>query len=166
MSSHSKASQFHPVRHDRLIQEHEHDTYKLRGKLPEPTVCPQCGAVFHKGRWEWAARPADAHEETCPACHRIHDEFPAGYVHLAGGFFSAHADEVTQLVRNEAEREGQDHPLERVMAIKPEDGGQLVTTTSIHLARRLGEALHHAYQGELEFHYNEGEKLLRVHWRR
>lgn len=28
-------------RHDRLIQERVHDTYKLRGKLAEPTVCPQ-----------------------------------------------------------------------------------------------------------------------------
>ena len=42
----------------------------------------------------------------------------------------------------------------------------MVTTTDIHLARGIGEALEHAYQGELEFHYNEGENLLRVHWAR
>jgi hypothetical protein len=38
-------------RRDRLIHEHVHDPYKTRLQLPEPTVCPQCGAVFHEGRW-------------------------------------------------------------------------------------------------------------------
>ena len=42
----------------------------------------------------------------------------------------------------------------------------LVTTTDPHLARRIGEALHHAYKGELDYHYNKEEKLLRVVWRR
>lgn len=50
------------------------------------------------------------------------------------------------------------------MNIEETDGAVLVTTTDIHLARRLGEALHHAYQGELEYHYNPDENLLRVHW--
>jgi hypothetical protein len=39
-----------------------------------------------------------------------------------------------------------------------------VTTTDIHLARGMGEALHHAYQGELEYHYNPEQNLLRVIW--
>lgn len=157
---------FHPVRRDRLIKEHEHDAYKQRLKLPEPTLCPQCGAVFHQGRWQWAPRPAAANEEICPACHRIRDELPAGFAHLTGEFFNQHKDELLHLVRNVAEREGAEHPLERIMGMHDEDIGILITTTSIHLARRIGEALHHAYHGEMEFHYNEEEKLLRVHWRR
>ena len=44
---------FRPVRRDKLIQERVHDTYKIWGKLPEPTECPDCGAVWHKGRWQW-----------------------------------------------------------------------------------------------------------------
>jgi hypothetical protein len=39
-----------------------------------------------------------------------------------------------------------------------------VTTTDIHLARGMGEALHRAYQGELEYHYNPEQNLLRVIW--
>jgi len=54
MSRHSKARHYHPVRHDHLIQEREHDVYKSRWKLPEPTLCPDCGAVFQEGRWHWA----------------------------------------------------------------------------------------------------------------
>lgn len=45
---------------------------------------------------------------------------------------------------------------------KEQDDGILETTTEIHLARGIGEALHHAFKGELEFHYNQLESLLRV----
>ena len=67
-------------RHDGIFQERVHDAYKAKGKLLEPSVCSQCGAVFHKGRWQWQQVPEDAHRAICPACHRIHDHFPAGFL--------------------------------------------------------------------------------------
>jgi NMD protein affecting ribosome stability and mRNA decay len=157
---------FHPVRRDRMVQETRHDTYQLKHKLPEPTVCPQCGAVFHEGRWQWLPKPAGAHEEMCPACHRIHDEFPAGYVTVGGSFFKDHREELMHLARNEEARARAEHPLKRIMKIENLDDSIEITTTDIHLARGIGEALHHAYQGELEFRYNEQENLLRVVWER
>lgn len=39
-------TKFHPIRHDRLVQEQVHDTYKSKHKPVEPMRCPQCGAVF------------------------------------------------------------------------------------------------------------------------
>lgn len=155
---------FHPVRRDHLWQEQIHDSYKTKGKLAEPTVCPQCGAVFHEGRWQWGKAPAGAHPGICPACHRIHDHFPAGFLTLEGKFFQSNRDEIMRLVHNEEQRERAEHPLKRIMDVEERDGEVLVTTTDIHLARRIGEAVHHAYQGELEFHYNPDENLLRVHW--
>jgi NMD protein affecting ribosome stability and mRNA decay len=157
---------FEPVRRDRMVQETRHDAYQAKHKLPEPTVCPQCGAVFHEGRWQWLVRPAQAHEEMCPACHRIHDGYPAGFVTVEGSFFKQHREELLHLVRNEETRAKAEHPLKRIMQIEDKDDGILVTTTDIHLARGIGEALHHAYQGELEYHYNERENLLRVVWSR
>lgn len=162
----TRFTDFHPVRRDRLVQENRHDAYKARHKLPEPTVCPQCGAVFHEGRWQWGEKPAGAHEEMCPACHRIQDEFPAGYVTVSGAFFQDHREEVLNLVSNEEAREKAEHPLKRIMNIEDQDDGVQITTTDIHLARGIGDALHHAYQGELEYHYNEHENLLRVVWER
>ena len=153
-------------RHDRLLQERVHDAYKANHKLPEPTVCPQCSAVFHEGRWQWREAPADAHKEPCPACHRIHDHYPAGFVALQGNFFVEHRDEIMHLVHNVETRERTEHPLSRIMATKEKDGEALVTTTDIHLARGIGEALYHSYQGDLEFHYNPQEYLLRVNWAR
>jgi hypothetical protein len=52
------------------------------------------------------------------------------------------------------------------MAIENTEHGTVVTTTDIHLAHGIGEALHHAYQGELEFHYNSDQNLMRVNWSR
>ncbi|ADL54089.1 BCAM0308 family protein [Gallionella capsiferriformans] len=151
-------------RHDNLFQERVHDAYKSRGKLHEPSVCSECGAVFHAGRWQWLQAPADAHQETCPACHRIRDHYPAGYLSLKGSFFSSHRDEIMQLLHHHEKHERAEHPLKRIIAIEEKPGETLVSTTDIHLARGMGEALHHAYQGELEYHYNPEENLLRVNW--
>lgn len=153
------------TRHDGIFQEKVHDAYKAKAKPAEPTVCPQCGAVFHDGRWQWSKAPAAAHSATCPACHRLHDHFPAGYLTLDGAFFHANREEVMNLVHNNEKHEKAEHPLKRIMAVEEQkDGATLVTTTDIHLARGLGEALHHAYQGELEYHYNPEQNLLRVNW--
>jgi NMD protein affecting ribosome stability and mRNA decay len=166
MNSPPSTTGFHPIRRDQLRPERVHDTYKLSHKLTEPTVCPQCGAVYHAGRWQWGARPANAQEHACAACQRIRDDFPAGYVEMHGDFFAAHREEIMELLHHREQREKSQHALARIMAVTDTPYGVLITTTDLHLARDLGEALHHAYQGDLAFHYNEGEKRLRVHWQR
>jgi hypothetical protein len=155
-----------PTYRSKLFPEHVHDAYKSSAKLPTPTVCLECGAVFADGRWQWLAPPTGAHTERCPACHRIHDHFPAGYVKLEGAFTQAHRAELIELARNLEKAERAEHPLQRIMSIAEEDGGLLITTTDIHLAHGIGEALHRAYKGALESHYNREEKLLRVRWSR
>jgi hypothetical protein len=122
--------------------------------------------VWHRGRWTWAAPPAGAHVARCPACKRIRDGFPGGFVTIKGDFFDAHRDEIVGRVRNCEAAQRRDHPLQRIMNIEPAGGGLLVTTTDAHLARRIGEALHHAYKGRMEFRYNEADNLLRVSWTR
>jgi NMD protein affecting ribosome stability and mRNA decay len=153
-------------RHDNLFQERIHDAYKSKAKLHEPSVCSQCGAVFHDGRWQWLSAAEHAHNEICPACHRISDHFPAGFVSLKGEFFQSHREEIMHLLHNHEKHERAEHPLKRIMAIEEKPDETLVTTTDIHLARGMGEALHHAYQGELAYHYNPEQNLLRVHWER
>jgi hypothetical protein len=155
---------FHHIRRDQRLLETAMDSYKTKGKLREPTVCPDCGAVFHAGRWQWLAKPKGAHLTSCPACHRVRDHFPAGYVSLAGEFFATHEQEILHLIQHREAQEKAEHPLQRIMAIEKTERGTVVTTTDIHLARGIGEALHHAYQGELEFHYNPEQNLLRINW--
>jgi NMD protein affecting ribosome stability and mRNA decay len=152
---------------DRRIQEHESDTYGLREKLPDPTVCPSCGAMYREGRWIWGAAPADAHRTSCPACRRIQDDYPAGLVIVEGEFAASHRAEILGLARNLEEREKKERPLKRIMRIsEPKAGPIEIATTDAHLARGIGDALHHAYEGDLDYHYTDKENLFRVHWRR
>lgn len=153
-------------RHDGIFKEEIHDTYQLKSKLAEPTVCSQCQAVYHQGRWQWLTAPANAHQGICPACHRIRDDYPAGYLTLQGVFYLAHREEIMHLVRNHEKHQCAEHPLKRIMKIEESVDLTLVTTTDIHLVRGMGEAIHHAYQGDLEFHYNPEENKLRVYWKR
>lgn len=64
----------HSTRRDRFVEEYKHDSYKMPGKLKEPTVCRSCGALYRKGRWTWDTKPAGAEHITCPACLRIQDK--------------------------------------------------------------------------------------------
>ena len=67
---------FRMLRREELRDELVHDTYKAKGKLPEPARCPDCGATYHRGRWTWEPAPAGFHEHLCPACQRTRDKFP------------------------------------------------------------------------------------------
>ena len=165
MNAKCASTGFDPVQPDQLLQDQGHDAYKSKGKLPEPTVCPQCSAVFHEGRWRWIDIPAKAHYETCPACHRLNDHYPAGFITLEGPYFLTHNDEIMRLVHNHEQFERVEHPMKRIMAIEKYQDSTLVTTTDMHLARDIGEAVQHAHQGRLEFLYNPEENLLRVYWR-
>jgi len=153
-------------RRDRLIQEHRHDPYQARAKPREPTACPSCHAVFHDGRWQWAGPVKNAHDLVCPACQRISDEMPAGILTLSGKFCLEHREEILGLIRHAEEREVKEHPLKRIMQITESGEVMTVTTCEASLARSIGDAIHHAYDGEFNYHYPTGGGVLRVHWRR
>lgn len=156
-----------PSRHDRLLKEHIHDTYKLRSKLPEPARCPECGAVYLDGRWIWGESSADdVAEVTCQACRRIHDNYPAGEIHIRGEFAAAHEEEIRNLIRNIEEAQQKEHPLKRIMSIEHGGDELLVTTTDIYLPHQIGHALHDAWEGDLEVHYDEEGYFTRVQWQR
>ena len=157
-----------PYRYRRMqmLEGASDDAYRP-GTKPRGTVrCPGCGAVFRRGRWIWAAAPAGAQKHRCPACLRIAEGSPAGYIAMTGAFFAAHRNEVLGRVRHCEQKEKSTHPLERIMAISPANGGVLVTTTSVHLARRIAHALESAFKGTLNLSYNHKDNLLRVRWSR
>jgi len=139
-----------------------------KGKLREIAGCPQCGASYREGRWTWDAAPVGSYEHVCPACERIAQDYPAGVVHLAGGFVNEHRDELVGLLRNHEERERSGHPLKRIMAIEDDEEGIAVKTTDAKLAESLGRALHHAYSGSLALPPTSRDKgnLARVRWSR
>jgi len=145
--------------------DHILDPYKRVEKLHEPTVCPQCGAVYSNGRWQWLSAPEQAEKVLCQACHRINDRFPAGIVTLSGKLVAAHKDEMINLARNQESAERTDHPLNRIISVESEGADQVViSTTDIHLPRRIGRAMSRAYHGEANEHFDENGYFVRVNW--
>ncbi len=148
----------------RAQRDHILDPYQARQKLEEPTVCRQCAAIYRRGRWQWGERPAAAHEALCPACRRIADQLPAGIVTLHGALAPARRAEITGLARNEEAAEKGEHPLNRIIAITDTDTGLAISTTDIHLPRRIAEGLKRAFHGTLDTHFDEVGYFVRLDW--
>ena len=153
-------------RKDRLIQEKRKDVYLDTSTLPAESICTNCGAIFSNGRWLWKETSNTTKKTVCPACKRIIDNYPAGYIELKGRFFGDHKNEISNLIMNTEKIEKKDRPLERIMSMKFNNSHAVLTTTGIHIARRIGEALARSYQGNFSFQYGEGEKSIRVYWER
>jgi NMD protein affecting ribosome stability and mRNA decay len=160
------ASLVHPGRHLELLGETINDPFQETCKLSEPAVCSNCNAVYRDGRWQWITTPIDAYLTRCPACKRISQKIPAGYVTIRGSFAHDHRNEMLSLVHHLETREKTEHPLKRIMWIEYQEDGLTVTTTDIHLAHSIGEALQRAYKGDLDYHFCDAEYKLRVHWQR
>lgn len=142
----------------------------------EPAVCGGCGALYVNRRWaaanskigtkqqkEW--RPPRA--TTCPACRQSRTGEPRGFVYLDGNFLSEHYQEIENLMRNEAARAAEVNPLARILDWKKGRRHKIiVTTTTEHLAQRLGHALEKAFAGDVHYDFSHENKLARVSWRR
>ena len=157
-----------PPKRDAALQSaNDEDPYRTTAKPPEGTRCPTCKASFHGGRWTWNAAEKNALELICPACHRIADRFPAGYITIKGAFVSEHRDEIIKLIQTHEKKEKAAKPLQRLMTIESKkDGSTEVTTTDSVLARGIAEVLHETYKGDLKLRYSRDENLLRATWKR
>jgi len=155
-----------PRYRDRIYDDPRHDPYEEEGRYNEPAICSSCHAVFLHGRWAWAAAPEGAAKAECPACHRIRDKQPAGYVKLGGIRLEGDRDALVRLVRNVEKHENAEHPLNRIMGIEQDADEVRVTTTDTHLPQRIGEAVKHAYKGMLDIVYGKDEYTVRVRWQK
>lgn len=138
------------------------DSY-ARAEKRGTMACDTCGVVFHGGRWSWGAPPlGDVAGGLCPACERIRDRYPAGTIRIPGGL-AAEREELQGLIRNAEEAERESHPLERLMTVEIEpEGGMVVTTTGIHLARAIAHKLERRLHRKAELRYPDEQRLLFV----
>lgn len=162
----SIAQAHRPGRRLQLPDDPHHDPYFYRGKQAAPSVCTDCQAVFQHGHWAWAEAPAGAADALCPACQRIREQQPGGYLSMAAALTAREQEELMHLLRNTGHRQSIDHAMERIMDIAAQQEGLLVTTTSPHLAQTLAAAVERAFGGRAEYAFSRGEHLLRVHWQR
>ncbi|MBL8752493.1 MAG: hypothetical protein JNK15_04255 [Planctomycetes bacterium] len=137
------------------------DRYRPEGKL-YPVVCPACGAAECRGRWTWDQAPADLPRVLCPACERLRDGVAAHELVLCGDL-QRWWPEVRGLLRHVERAETATHPLERVMAIVDGDDGVHVTTTGMHMARRLVAALVRRFRRGVRIVFEDSRTILE--WR-
>jgi hypothetical protein len=153
-------------RKDRLIKDNRKDVYIDQIVLKETAACTQCNAVYYNGRWTWKTTDQITTKTTCPACRRINDNYPAGFIEIKGNFFQMRSTDILNLINNTEQLEKNERPLERIISITNKGDKTVITTTGIHIARRIGEALNRSYQGNFLFQYADGEKSIRVFWER
>jgi len=166
MKVRAQSARVRPARWNPFPVEHIADPYRQPQGAPAVACCPVCHAVSMRGHWQWRTAPPGAATLVCSACQRIADHVPAARVVLDGSFEAANRNELIALVRHrEAQLQAQ-HPMERVMAIESGEQGTVVTTTGVHLARDVGNAVQHAYRGKLAIDYRNAETELHVHWHR
>jgi len=154
----------------------DHEAGRHRGPraMTEPAVCRECGAVYVNRRWDSASRLINTQDKSrpaqlivCPACLQMRNGTPRGFVYLDGSFYVTHQEEIEQLLRNEAVRAEADNPLARIMEFtRGEDHKLTISTTTEHLAQRLGHALEKAFAGHTEYDFSHENKLARVKWQR
>ena len=86
---------------------------------------------------------------------------------MDGEFLLAHRDEIQRVIENEAERAAELNPLARILSWEKADHDRLtVTTTTEHLAQRLGHAVEKAFGGEVRYGFSHENKFSRVWWHR
>jgi ribosomal subunit interface protein len=105
-------------------------------------------------------------EVICPACRRVRDRFPAGWLRLEGAFLAAHRDDVFAVLRAEEQLEREEHPLHRIIDIEDTAEGVTITTTDVHLPRRIADAIRRAYEGQVTGGYRPGDEVIELTWRR
>ena len=154
--------------------DHDGGRHRTGRARREPAICKKCGAVYANRRWTAAQNTATNKKDqrtvqmtVCPACKQAADGEPRGFVYLDGSFLVGHGKEIENMILNEAKRAGEDNPLARILELKERDGHKLtVTTTTEHLAQRLGHAVEKAFGGEVQYNFSHENKVVRVSWQR
>lgn len=140
------------------------DNYPHAGKAF--VRCTDCGLVHAEGRWR-AATLADGADRAgaglCPACKQVRDGRPAGTLVLDEPFLP-YAEEIVGMAQNEERAERPEHPLERLLGVESRGRTLVVTTTGVHLARRIAHKLERRFHRDARYRYDEGRQELRVDW--
>lgn len=152
------------------------DDVRTQEAPAEPIVCAGCGAVYVHKRWSHAApartrasaagQPIDV--RICAACQRRRSGVPHGFVHVDGTFVRTHRDDIVHLLKNEAARAAEDNPLGQIIEWRTDGHTDdvLISTTTEHLAIRLGRALEKAFDGRVLYGFSHENKLAHVWWHR
>ncbi|RKZ02186.1 MAG: ATPase [Candidatus Hydrothermota bacterium] len=152
-----------------------HDPYMDRSIYKDPTVCPSCKLIYHNKRWFWDEKFYNELMENkdkvnfkeCPACRKIRDHYPLGIVYIVKEGVKPHElEDMKRMIKNEAEAEMRRNPLARIIENKDEGDTIVIQTTTETLAKKIAKAVQRTFHGDLTFSFSDGQKLLRIEWKR
>jgi hypothetical protein len=141
-------------------------SYQRPGKYPSNTRCPKCDLLFQDGVWRRGSMTQEQQWKLCPACLQIRDGQVGGIVQFSGTFAGTHRQELLNRIRNVEKRTQEERPLERIMSLKENREGIVVSATTEHLVARIGKSIQRDFGGELDLRYAPDDKFALVHWHR
>lgn len=132
-------------------------------------VCPKCGAIEEKKRWFWDPTVKESSRKEisyklCPGDEAIENQWIEGDILLKNRMLGLVPEQIESLMRNIEEKERHIDPRNRIASIKKSKGSWKVYTTSVYLARRIGEELEKTYNSRTTFKFSKGEKRVSVVW--
>jgi NMD protein affecting ribosome stability and mRNA decay len=149
------------------------DPYAPEIGLKEPALCQGCRAIYRHKRWQLEPEAVSEMQKdpgvqwvTCPACLKIAEHYPEGFVTLRGDYLWEHETEIRNILSNEAERVMAKNPISRIMQMETTDGSLVIETTEQKLAEHLGRTLNRAHKGDLQVTWSGSPRICRVSWER
>jgi hypothetical protein len=138
------------------------------GKYPSNTNCPGCGLLFVDGVWKYGKpdKNQELLEKLCPACLQIRHGQIGGIVQFRGAFAGAHRQELLNRIRNVERMTREERPLERIVEMKEDRDGIVVSATTEHLVARIGKSIQRDFGGVLDLRYAHEDKFVYAHWQR
>ena len=139
----------------------------------EVSYCKKCGVINRQKRWfmdpiELFKLKEDPSVATivCPACQKMQDKVPGGFLTLSGSYLRKHEQVILELIKNTEEKSRNKNPLGRIMEITQEGDVMTLLTTLDKLAEKLGKEIYKAHGGNLEHQWSRDENYVRVNWKR
>ncbi|MEK6680651.1 MAG: BCAM0308 family protein [Nitrospirota bacterium] len=172
MKAPSKERNYNPAKFKKNIGAYL-DPYLAKGGPHEMAICKKCHAIYHKKRWFFDEavykeniNKKGAQKVLCPACQKIKDKYPSGFLTLKGDFIKekGNREEILNLIKNEETLAKGINPLERIIDIKKTTAEITVTTTNEKLAQKIGRAIYKAHKGKIKYNWSHDVKLLRATW--
>jgi NMD protein affecting ribosome stability and mRNA decay len=140
------------------------------GRLPEPSLCERCGAVFSGRVWRRDRKVTGALLERsrwvrCPACTQAAAESGFGRVRIRGRYALAHEEPIRRRLANVASRAARTQPERRISTIDRRDDAIEVITTSQKLAHRIVHELKKVFRGRASYAWSDDGTLFAT-WER
>jgi hypothetical protein len=141
-----------------------------RGRLPEPSACERCGAVFRRRVWRRGERVSHAELAracwvVCPACEQASREEYFGRVLIRGAYAAAREAVIRRRIENVATRAGFTQPEQRIVSVERRGPVLEVLTTSQQLAHRIVHELKKLFRGRASYTWSDDGSLLAT-WER